>query len=67
MDKQICETCDVWQWSEENLQRGECRRFPPQIIVNKKGGAHPQQPLTSPHFWCGEWSPKPPEKVEEKE
>jgi len=47
---QTCETCRHWN---KLANKGECRRYPPQLHDNGQ-----YWPTTRAHQWCGEWTPK---------
>lgn len=53
-----CGTCMFWMPSEgasraANLMFGQCRRFPPAIILTPEG-ARGRWPSTNRADWCGE-------------
>ena len=66
MNGHKCGTCRFWQKpTGENVERGECVRFPPQLAETQRFYSASLWPSTLPHSWCGEYAPANPETVSE--
>lgn len=56
-----CGKCLYWEQHENVAAMGECRRYPPQVVMVREGGEEGQHtassewPLTLSAAWCGEW------------
>jgi hypothetical protein len=55
-----CGKCLYWEQHENVAAMGECRRYPPQVVMVREGNdtqhtASSEWPLTLSAAWCGEW------------
>ena len=55
-----CGKCLYWEQNENVATMGECRRYPPQVVMVREAGdaqntASSEWPLTLSAAWCGEW------------
>jgi hypothetical protein len=55
-----CGKCLYWEQNENVATMGECRRYPPQVVMVRDGDdgqntASSEWPLTLSAAWCGEW------------
>ena len=55
-----CGKCLYWEQNENVATMGECRRYPPQVVMVREAGdaqntASSEWPLTLAAAWCGEW------------
>lgn len=55
-----CGKCLYWEQHEAAAAMGECRRYPPQVVMVREAGdaqltASSEWPLTLSAAWCGEW------------
>jgi hypothetical protein len=55
MENESCISCKFWKDCDGLLRKGNCRRYPPQVI-HKIDMA--ECPVVSATFWCGEWQGK---------
>ena len=61
----ICENCKWFASGHANDEHGQCRRYPPRVIVSgnardEGGGGESDDidslwPWVAPDHWCGEW------------
>lgn len=59
-ENQICGNCRFFKVSHYNDQRGECRRFPPQLwsdVQENETGLGVGFPDITTEDWCGEFQP----------
>lgn len=59
----ICANCTYWKRHEgesllEQAETGECKRFPPQIILTDDGNGVCIRPSTGFKDFCGEYQPR---------
>lgn len=59
---EVCAKCDHFHQRKaqeiNNVQDGQCRRYPPQVFMEKKQRAsimHYEWPVVLKTDWCGEW------------
>jgi hypothetical protein len=54
-----CGKCLYWERDENVASTGECRRYPPRVVMVREGDgretASSEWPLTLSTAWCGEW------------
>jgi hypothetical protein len=54
-----CGKCLYWEQHDNVAVMGECRRYPPQVVMVRETGenetASSEWPLTLSTAWCGEW------------
>jgi hypothetical protein len=63
MDRQdmVCRTCVFYEAPKKGEGTiGECRRYPPQMLVREIYDGHAQEwdarwTVVAPEEWCGEW------------
>ena len=57
-----CGKCLYWEQLETTDAMGECRRYPPQVVMVREADAEStassELPLTLSTAWCGEWIDK---------
>lgn len=57
LTKNNCATCRFFD-SDDILEIGLCRRYPPQLVLPRDGGSGLiVWPRIKPDGWCGEWQP----------
>ena len=54
-----CRTCKYWKEDMSNVhvengRRGQCKRYPPQMLIPSPGQLHSMQPVTPIDDYCGE-------------
>lgn len=58
-EKQCCGNCRFWKREQST---GECRVFPPEIVVLRESNGtdtwNAEFPLTNELTWCGSWEAK---------
>lgn len=71
-----CRKCEHWEnWAHigaEGAGRGECRRFPPEVVMLPKsvgGSTDRATPVTGQFYWCGEFrlDPQKEELIRQQE
>jgi hypothetical protein len=59
MNDRECQHCKHWKEaidSSATERFGECRRFPPQVLIYSEDTPGCEHPLTAPDHYCGEFA-----------
>lgn len=61
MSERRCDTCEWWEHTQLNTDRGFCYRYPPTVIAIENDIVW-ANPKTDDCDWCGEWKAKEEQK-----
>ncbi len=48
-----CSNCNHWNVDAEDLDAGECRAFPPEVLYDPDHGSFTVWRMTASDDWCG--------------